>query len=155
MPRRQNKRMNLTRRGWRSIPAAVCHPGTSSQVAGLAAYPQFGARQYCAFLHAIRTITPGKGRLRGRDKEGRREKVKTGIVALALLVNAVALFCVVNPWVTAWQGAGIVVLAVEAAAVVAIGAPVFFYRVIREKKPWRQSLEETMRLLMDFLAGWV
>jgi hypothetical protein len=81
--------------------------------------------------------------------------VKTGIFALALLVNAVALFCIFNPWVTDWQGQGIVVLVVEAAAVVVIGAPVFFYHVLREKKPVRQSLEDTVRVIMDFLAGWV
>jgi hypothetical protein len=81
--------------------------------------------------------------------------VKTGILTIALLVNAVALFCVFNPWIVAWQGQGLVVLVVEAAAVVVIGAPVFFYHFLHEQKPLRQSLEDTVRVMMDFLAGWV
>jgi hypothetical protein len=96
---------------------------------------------------------PRKGDQYG-TREGKRV-VKTGIFAMVLLVNAVALFCIFNPWITDWQGQGIVVLVVEAAAVVVIGAPVFFYHFIREQKPLRQSLEDTVRIIMDFLTGWV
>jgi len=92
------------------------------------------------------------------DHNGPREGklvLKTGIFAVALLANAVALFCVFNPWIADWQGQGIVLLIVEAAAVVVIGAPVFFYHFIHEKKPLRQSLEDAARIIMDFLVGWV
>jgi len=88
------------------------------------------------------------------SREGKRV-VKTGIFAMALLVNAVALFCIFNPWVADWQGQGIIVLVVEVTAVVVIGAPVFFYHFLRKQKPLRQSLEDTVRVMMDFLAGWV
>lgn len=81
--------------------------------------------------------------------------MQTGIFALALLANAVALFCVFNPWMTDWQGQGIVFLVVEAAALVVLGAPVFFYQSIRKKKPLGQSLEGTVRIIMDCLGGWV
>ena len=42
--------------------------------------------------------------------------MKMGILGIFLVVNAVAIFCVFNPWTSDWQGSGITVLVVEAVA---------------------------------------
>ena len=45
-------------------------------------------------------------------------------------------------------------LAVEAASLVVIGIPLFGYHHFGQQKPLKQSLEDTLRMILDFLAGW-
>lgn len=81
--------------------------------------------------------------------------IKNGILALLLLTNGVALFCVFNPWFEGWAAPGILFLVLEAAFLLLIGVPVFFYHFARRNKPLRQSLEDSVRTVMDALVGWV
>ena len=79
--------------------------------------------------------------------------MKMGIYGIFLVVNAVAIFCVFNPWTSDWQGSGITVLVVEAVALPLIGLPVVIYQMTRKKKTFRQSLADAVAAEMDFLAS--
>ncbi len=80
--------------------------------------------------------------------------LRSGIFAILLLANTVALFCAVNPWFEDWRSKGLVILAAEAVLGLAIGVPMFLHFRVRWKKPLRESLEETVRTMLDLLAGW-
>ncbi|MEW5725883.1 MAG: hypothetical protein AB1896_22430 [Thermodesulfobacteriota bacterium] len=80
--------------------------------------------------------------------------MKTGIFGVALLANAAALFCLINPWFEQWRGQGLVFLIVEAAAAVLIGGPVLFYYFVRKKKSLGESLRETVDIILNFVSGW-
>ncbi len=80
--------------------------------------------------------------------------MKQGIFLVVLLVNAVALFCVFNPWFKDWAGQGIVLLVVEGAFLLLVGMPVFVYH-LRKGLPPRQALAASLDTVMHFLAGWV
>ena len=65
---------------------------------------------------------------------GRKNVAKIGICGLFLVVNAVALFCALNPWTSAWQAQAITVLVVEAVLVGVIGLPAIIYQMVWRKK---------------------
>jgi len=79
--------------------------------------------------------------------------MKMGIFGIFLVVNAVAIFCVINPWTSDWQGQGITVLVGEAVALFLIGLPVVIYQMTRKKKTFRQSMSDTINAVMDFLTS--
>jgi len=81
--------------------------------------------------------------------------LKTGIFGIFLLVNAVGIFCVFNPWIVDWQAQGITLLILEGVFFLVIGLPVFLYHFIRKKKSFKQSLADSVSTVLDFLAGWV
>jgi hypothetical protein len=78
-----------------------------------------------------------------------------GVLGIFLLVNAVALFCVFNPWIKDWAAQGIVLLVLEGIFLVLIGVPVFLYHFIGKKKTFRQSLSDSVESVLNFLVGWV
>ena len=80
---------------------------------------------------------------------------KIGVLGIFLFVNAVALFCVFNPWIKDWATQGIVLLVLEAVFLVLLGVPVFLYHFIRNKKTFGQSLSDSVESVLNFLAGWV
>ncbi len=77
--------------------------------------------------------------------------LKTGIAGLFLLLNAVAVFSAVNPWVSDWRVQGITVLVVEAAFLLLIGLPSVAYQVFWKKKTFRRSLSDSVEAVM----GWI
>jgi hypothetical protein len=80
--------------------------------------------------------------------------MKQGILALWLLVNAVVLFVIFNPWWRDWAAQGIAVLFLEVVFLVIIGLPVFCHQFFRKKKPFRQSLAHSVESVLDILTGW-
>ena len=78
--------------------------------------------------------------------------LKTGIVGLFLLLNAVVVFSAVNPWVTDWRAQGITVLVVEAAFLLLIGLPSVAYEVFWKKKTFRKSLSDSVEPIMGWLS---
>ena len=81
--------------------------------------------------------------------------IRTGIFGFVLLANAVALFCIFNPWIEKWSSQAVVFLVLEAVFLVVIGIPVFLYHFVHKKKPLKQSLADSIQTMIDFLAGWV
>ena len=81
--------------------------------------------------------------------------IRGGILGLFLLLNLVALFCALNPWVTSWQAQGTIVLLLEAVLLVVIGVPAIIYQMIRKKKSFRQSLSDTVKAVIDFIANFI
>ena len=77
-----------------------------------------------------------------------------GIGIVFLLVNAVVLFCVFNPWIDRWRSQGYVVLIAELVLLVVVCVPVFLHHLLRKKKSFRDSITDTLRTLLDFLSGW-
>ena len=69
-----------------------------------------------------------------------------------LAVNAVAIFCAVNPWFQDWHNAGIVVLVVEAAFLILIGLPAVCYQMIWHKKTLKQSLNDSVKYVLDLVS---
>lgn len=45
-------------------------------------------------------------------------------------------------------------LILEAVFFIVIGLPVFLHHYVRKKKPFRQSASDSVRSVLDFLAGW-
>lgn len=80
--------------------------------------------------------------------------MKQGIFLVVLLANAVALFCVFNPWFEDWVTQAIVFLVLEAIFLPLIGVPVFIHH-LRKGLPPRAALAASMDSVMNFLAGWV
>lgn len=81
--------------------------------------------------------------------------MKNEVLAVWLLINALALFLVVNPWFTDWASQAIVLLVLEAVFFIVIGLPVFLHHFFRKKKPFKRSLSDSVQSVLDFLAGWV
>lgn len=77
-----------------------------------------------------------------------------GIVLVTLLVNAVALLCVLNPWFEGWADAGIALFTFEALFLVLVGLPVFVHHR-RRGLPTRDAFGKSLDSVMSFLAGWV
>ncbi len=101
--------------------------------------------------HQLRLRTVESSSVRSVETQS---MLRSGIFAVLLLTNAVAVFCAVNPWFEDWRSKGVVVLAAEAFLALAIGVPVFVHFRVRWKKPIRECLEETARTMLDLLAGW-
>ena len=80
--------------------------------------------------------------------------MKQGIFFVVLLANAVALFCVSNPWFEDWVTQGIVFFVLEAASLLLIGVPVFIHHLRKGLAP-REALAASMDSVMNVLAGWV
>lgn len=80
--------------------------------------------------------------------------MKQGIFFVVAMVNAVALFCVFNPWFEDWTTQGIVLLVLEALFLLLIGVPVFIHH-LRKGLPPREALAAGLDSVMNFLAGWV
>ena len=87
--------------------------------------------------------------------ENAKPELKTSIFAIFLLVNGVALFCLLNPWLPDWQEQATLLLILESIFLVVIGLPVFFYHFFKHKKPFKQSLADSLDTVLDFLCGWV
>lgn len=80
--------------------------------------------------------------------------MKQNIFFVVAMVNAVALFCVFNPWFEDWATQGVVLLALEALFLLLIGLPVFIH-YLRRGLPPRQALAASLESVMNFLGGWV
>jgi hypothetical protein len=80
--------------------------------------------------------------------------VKQGVFLVVLLANAVALFCVFNPWFENWVTQGIVFLILEAVFLPLISVPVFVHHW-RQGLPLRQALSASLDTVMNFMSGWV
>jgi len=80
--------------------------------------------------------------------------VRQGIFLVVALVNALALFCVFNPWFEDWATQGTVLLVLEALFLLLIGVPVFNHH-FRKGLPPRQKLAASLDSVMSFLLGWV
>jgi hypothetical protein len=80
--------------------------------------------------------------------------MKQGFFLVLALVNAVALFCVFNPWFEGWATQGSVLLVLEALFLLLIGVPVFIHH-LRRGLPPRQALAASLDLALNFLEGWV
>ena len=78
--------------------------------------------------------------------------MNNSVLTIFLVVNAVAIFCAVNPWFQDWQNAGIVVLVTEAAFLLLIGLPSVFYQMIRKKKTFKQSLNDSVKSVLDLVS---
>lgn len=81
--------------------------------------------------------------------------MKNEVLAVWLLVNALAAFMVFNKWFTDWASQALVLLVLEAFFFIVIGLPVFCHHFLCRKKPFRQSLSDSVQSVLDFLAGWV
>ena len=81
--------------------------------------------------------------------------LKTGILGLFLLANAVAMFCAFNPWIPDWENQGLTVLAFEAVFFLLIGVPVLLYQVFRGKKSFKQSVSDSVKAIMEFVSSFV
>lgn len=81
--------------------------------------------------------------------------MKNSALLVCLAVNALAVFLVLNPWVTRWASQAVAVLALEALFFLVIGVPVFLHHFLRRKQSLRQSVSDTVDSVMEFLAGWV
>lgn len=77
------------------------------------------------------------------------------VLTVWLLINALTLFLGFNTWFTDWASQAIVLLVLEAVFLIVIGLPVFLHQFFRKKKPLKQSLSDSARSVLDFLAGWV
>lgn len=97
-----------------------------------------------------RSVVVG-GPAQGGEARGMRHEVLT----VWLLINALTLFLVFNTWFTDWASQAIVLLVLEAVFFIVIGLPVFLHQFLRKKKPLKQSLSDSARSVLDFLAGWV
>lgn len=80
--------------------------------------------------------------------------MKQGIFLVVAMVNAVALFCVFNPWFEDWVTQGVVLLVLEALFLLLIGVPVFIHHLRKGLTP-RHALAASLDSVMNFLAGWV
>ena len=78
--------------------------------------------------------------------------LKTGVLGIFLLINAVAIFCAFNPWVPDWQRAGISVLVIEGAFFLLIGLPLFLYHLIWKRKSFKQGLSDSTNTVMDLIS---
>jgi len=81
--------------------------------------------------------------------------MRNEVLAVWLLINALVLFLVFNTWFTDWASQAIVLLVLEAVFFIVIGLPVFFHHFFRNRKPFKESLSDSVRSVLDFLAGWV
>ncbi len=79
--------------------------------------------------------------------------VKVGICSLFLVLNAVAVFCALNPWTSAWQAQAITLLVVELSLLGLIGMPAIIYQMVCRKKTFRQSLSDTIEAILNVLAS--
>lgn len=78
--------------------------------------------------------------------------MQNSVLTIFLAVNAVAIFCAVNPWFQGWQNAGIVLLVVEAVFLLLIGLPSVFYQMIWKKKTLKQSLNDSVKYVLDLVS---
>ena len=81
--------------------------------------------------------------------------MKNGVLYIFVLLNATALFCAINPWITDWQNIGFLVLVLEAALVLLVGVPVLFYQTIVKKKTFKQSLTDSVDKIMAFVSYFI
>jgi len=79
-------------------------------------------------------------------------RLRTGILGVFLLANAIAAFCVFNPWITEWRELGITFLIFEVVFVVVIGLPVLLYQTVWKRKSLKTSLSDSVKAVMDFLS---
>ncbi len=81
--------------------------------------------------------------------------LKTSIIGIFIAVNAVALFCALNPWVEEWQRSGITVLVFEGLFLLVIGLPAMAYQMLFKGKSARQSMSDSVKAVMEMLAHFV
>lgn len=108
----------------------------------------------CLFCIHVKGIPDDKHRigsdqclksLRGSAKSWSDSMFRTGILGLFLLVNAVAIFCAINPWFTGWQAQGTTVLLLEAVFLIVIGVPAIIYQMVCKRKSFKQSQSDTVK----------
>lgn len=80
---------------------------------------------------------------------------RLGIWSVLVVANAVALFCLVNPWVIDWRNQGILFFVLELAALILVFMPVFLYQLLRKKKTIGESLRDSTDALLNAITGWV
>lgn len=81
--------------------------------------------------------------------------VKKEIPVLWIIVNVVAFFLALNPWITGWSSQAAALLIFEILFLIVIGLPVFLYYFLRRKNAFSQSISDSLETVLDFLAGWV
>lgn len=95
---------------------------------------------------------------KGREARVSREGWYMGkyiVVVVLLAANAVAVFCLLNPAHEQWTTQAVVFLVLECLFGIVIGLPVFLHHYLREKKPFTQSLTDTLDSLLSFITGWI
>ncbi len=75
------------------------------------------------------------------------------VLVVFLTVNLVALLCLLNPWYDQWAGAALLLLVVEAVALVLIGLPLFVHHR-RKGLPSGAALSASLDTVLTFLTGW-
>lgn len=68
-------------------------------------------------------------------------------------INVLLLFFAFNPWLEAWSGQAVAVLAIEALVLVVIWLPAIIYQIVIQKKSLRQSVRDAIEAVMDFVTG--
>jgi hypothetical protein len=81
--------------------------------------------------------------------------MKIGALSVFILANTVAIFCLVNPWISDWQTTAIIFFVIEAALLLLVGIPLFLYRLLHQKLSFRRSLVDSLESVLDFITGWV
>ena len=81
--------------------------------------------------------------------------LKAGILGILMLANGVALFCALNPWLESWRDQGHLFFLFEAAFLVLVGVPVLIYQMVWKGKSFRQSLSDSVQVVLDFLSHFV
>jgi hypothetical protein len=79
----------------------------------------------------------------------------SGPWTVLVLLQLVALGCIVQPWNEAWRGAGLTVFAVEAILVVALFLPVFGFQRVRRGRSTREAARVAADVLLDQLTALV
>jgi hypothetical protein len=91
----------------------------------------------------------------GPSQDGEARGMRNEVLLVWLLINASVLFLAFNPWLRDWASQAIVLLVLEAVFFSVIGLPVFLHHFLCKKKPFGQSLSDSVQSVLDFLAGWV
>jgi hypothetical protein len=80
--------------------------------------------------------------------------MRRGVLVIAGLANAVALFCLLNPWFEGWASQAVVFFVFESVLAVVVGVPVLVHH-LRRGLPFGEALGATLESVMSFLVGWV
>jgi hypothetical protein len=72
---------------------------------------------------------------------------------IAPLVNVVAVFLAVNPWLDRWSGQAAALLVLEAILVAAIGVPAVLFQIFVRGKAFPEAVRASVEAVMDFVAG--
>jgi len=72
-----------------------------------------------------------------------------------VLVQAVGLLCVAQPWNETWRDAGLALFAIEALLFAVLFLPVFLFQRLHRRRPTREAARVTVDVLLGLLPGLV